>query len=96
MGFKIRKSFKIAPGLRINLSKSGASVSVGKAGATVNVSKRGVKSTLGLPGTGLSHTQNLSANNTDDRKTVRASNGIPSWVSVVVILLVIWVVAKLI
>lgn len=96
MGFKIRKSFKIAPGLRINLSKSGASVSVGKAGATVNVSKRGVKSTVGLPGTGLSHTQNLSANKTDDGKAVRASNRIPGWVFILVILLVIWVVAKLI
>lgn len=96
MGFKIRKSFKIAPGLRINLSKSGASVSVGKAGATVNVSRRGVKSTVGLPGTGLSHTQNLSANKTDDQKVGRVSNGIPGWVSLLVILLVIWVVAKLI
>lgn len=42
------------PGVRLNLSKSGVSTSIGRRGATVNVSKRGVRSTLSVPGTGLS------------------------------------------
>ena len=42
MGFRFRKSIKIAPGVRINLTKKGlSSVSVGKRGATVNVGKKG-------------------------------------------------------
>lgn len=51
---RFRKSIKIVPGVRLNLSKSGVSTSLGGRGATVNVSKRGVRSTLSVPGTGLS------------------------------------------
>ena len=51
---RFRKSVKIMPGVRLNLSKSGVSTSFGGRGATVNVGKRGVRSTLSVPGTGLS------------------------------------------
>ncbi len=60
MGFNFRRSIKIAPGVKVNVGKKGASVSVGKRGATVNISKRGVRSTVGIPGTGLSYTHNHS------------------------------------
>lgn len=56
MGFRFRKSIKLAPGVRINLTKKGvSSVSVGKRGATVNISKKGTRGTLGVPGSGLSY-----------------------------------------
>ncbi len=56
MGFRFRKSIKIAPGIRINLTKKGvSSVSIGKRGATVNVGKKGTRGTVGLPGSGLSY-----------------------------------------
>lgn len=51
---RFRKSVKIMPGVRLNLSKSGVSTSIGGRGATVNVGKRGIRSTLSVPGTGLS------------------------------------------
>lgn len=54
MPFRFKKSFKIAPGIRINLSKSGISTSIGKRGASVNLSKRGTRLTTGIPGSGLS------------------------------------------
>lgn len=54
MAFRFRKSVKIAPGVRLNFSKSGVSTSIGKRGATVNISKRGTRITAGLPGTGIS------------------------------------------
>jgi len=54
MAFRIRKSFKIAPGIRLNVSKSGLSTSIGGKGATVNLSKRGTKVTNSIPGTGIS------------------------------------------
>lgn len=60
MGFRFRKRIKIAPGLHLNLSKSGVSASIGGKGATINVGKKGVKSTLGIPGSGLSHTAQLA------------------------------------
>lgn len=56
MGFNFRKSFKIAPGLRLNVGKKGiSSVSIGGKGARVNVSKNGTRTTVGIPGTGLSY-----------------------------------------
>ena len=40
MGWSFRKSFRIAPGVRINLSKRGASVSGGPKGAKLSVNTR--------------------------------------------------------
>jgi hypothetical protein len=57
MGLRLRKILTLAPGLRINLSKSGASLSVGPKGATVNLGRKGVRGTVGLPGTGLSYSE---------------------------------------
>lgn len=60
MGFRFRKSIKLLPGIRINLSKSGVSTSVGKPGATINISERGARGTVGVPGTGISYSEKLS------------------------------------
>jgi hypothetical protein len=54
MGFRFRKSVKLAPGVRLNFSKSGVSTSLGGPGATVNFGKRGTRHTVGVPGTGMS------------------------------------------
>lgn len=59
MPFKFRKSFKIAPGIKVNLSKSGLSTTLGKKGASVNLGKKGVRTTVGIPGTGISHTSKI-------------------------------------
>jgi hypothetical protein len=55
MGFRFRKSIRLAPGIRLNLGKRGMSVSMGGRGFTSNVSARGTRTTIGLPGTGLSY-----------------------------------------
>lgn len=55
MGFRIRKNLTLLPGLRVNLSKSGASLSVGKRGATINIGRKGARSTIGVPGSGVSY-----------------------------------------
>lgn len=53
---RFRKSIKIAPGLKLNISKSGVTTTVGKRGASINVGrKRGAKATVGIPGSGLAH-----------------------------------------
>jgi hypothetical protein len=50
MGLRLRKSIKLFPGVRINLSKSGVSTSLGVPGATVNVkSGRKSRATVGVP-----------------------------------------------
>jgi hypothetical protein len=56
MGFRFRRSFRVMPGWRVNLSKSGVSSSFGSRGAWFTVGPRGTRTTLGIPGTGLSYT----------------------------------------
>lgn len=65
MALRIRKSFKIAPGLRINVSKSGVSTSLGGKGATVSLSKRGTRVTTSIPGTGISSSKLYGAGKRD-------------------------------
>jgi tetratricopeptide (TPR) repeat protein len=61
MGFAARKSFKVMPGVRMTVSKSGVSTSVGTRGARVTRTASGrVTRTVGLPGSGLSHTKTVS------------------------------------
>jgi hypothetical protein len=60
MGWRFRTSFKIIPGVRLNLSKTGLSASIGGAPFTVNVGPRGVYGTASLPGTGISYRQKLA------------------------------------
>ena len=56
MGWRYRRSYKILPGLRMNVGSRGVtSFSLGGRGVTVNMSKRGTKTTYSLPGTGISY-----------------------------------------
>lgn len=55
MALRLRKSLKVLPGLKLNLSKSGVSVTAGRRGACINLSSRGTRATVGLPGTGISY-----------------------------------------
>lgn len=59
MGFRFQKRISILPGVRINLSKSGASASIGPRGADVNIGKDGITANAGIPGTGLSYRQKI-------------------------------------
>ena len=61
MGFRFRKSIKLLPGIKLNFSKSGVSTTIGKAGASINISGRGTRGTVGIPGTGVSYSENLSS-----------------------------------
>lgn len=56
MGLRFFRRVRIAPGLTLNLSKSGGSLSMGVRGARYTVGSRGRRSTVGLPGTGLYYT----------------------------------------
>lgn len=64
MGFNFRKSFKIAPGVRLNVGKKGvSSVSVGGKGARVTANKKGLRSSISAPGTGMSYSKFSAYNN---------------------------------
>jgi hypothetical protein len=59
MGWRFRKTFRILPGVRLNVSKTGISTSIGASPFTVNIGPRGVHSTAGIPGTGISIRERL-------------------------------------
>lgn len=64
MAFRARKSFKIAKGVRLNVSKGGVGMSAGVKGARYSTHSSGRKTTyVGVPGSGLSyvHTKGRSA-----------------------------------
>ena len=58
-GLRFQKRLRILPGVRVNLSKSGASTSIGPRGADVNIGRDGVTTNAGIPGTGLSYRSKL-------------------------------------
>jgi tetratricopeptide (TPR) repeat protein len=61
MGFRLRRSLKIAPGVRLNFSAKSVGISAGIKGARVSVNSSGrVTRTLSVPGTGISHVSTTS------------------------------------
>jgi Protein of unknown function (DUF4236) len=56
VGFRFQRRIQIAPGLRLNLSKSGMGIGLGRNGFRIGIDSKGRKYfSVGLPGTGLSY-----------------------------------------
>src|SRR6185436_15521008 len=68
MPIRIRKSFNLFPGVKVNMSKGGMSLSVGKKGFHLDFSKRGVRQTVGLPGSGISESSYIFKNKAEEDK----------------------------
>lgn len=62
MGFRFRKSFKVAPGVKLNLGKKSAGLSFGgKHGGVSFNSKSGARMRVSIPGTGISYSTKLGS-----------------------------------
>lgn len=61
MPIRFRRTVRILPGVRLNLSQNGASVTVGKRGSSVTAGPTGTYANVGLPGSGLSYRTRLDA-----------------------------------
>lgn len=72
MALRFRRSIKLAPGLRMNLSGSGVSWSLGPRGASVGIGRRGTYLNSGLPGSGLYSRQRLSGASTSAPRAAKA------------------------
>lgn len=60
MGFRFRKSIKIASGVRVNVGSKSVGVSAGVKGARISTNTRtGTRATVGIPGTGLSYSEKI-------------------------------------
>jgi hypothetical protein len=68
MPVRIRKSFNLFPGVKVNMSKGGVSFTVGRKGFHLNFSKRGVRQTVGLPGSGISESSYIFKDKSEENK----------------------------
>ena len=59
---RFRRTIKVAPGIKLNLSKSGVSTTFGGKGFSINSGSKGTYLNTGLPGTGLYSRKKLSGN----------------------------------
>lgn len=71
---RLWRRVRLAPGVTINLSKSGPSVSVGPRGSKITFGRRGVRQTVGIPGTGIYATRQVSS----PRARARSAPGRPA------------------
>lgn len=55
--FRFRRSIKLFPGVRWNIGKKSSSFSFGGRGFHYTIGPRGGRTTVGIPGTGLSYTE---------------------------------------
>ncbi len=65
MGWYVRRSMKIAPGVRVNFSNRGLGMSVGTRGVHISQSATGRRTfSAGLPGTGIRYRETVSTKRT--------------------------------
>lgn len=77
MGLRFRKSFKIAPGIKLNLNKKSTSVTFGGKGIHHTVSSTGKRTTtVGVPGTGLSYSKTSNPKNQNSNKVNTNDNNL--------------------
>lgn len=79
MGVRFRRSIRLGPGVRLNLSKTGVGASFGVRGARYSVHSSGRRTrSVGIPGTGISYVETQVGG----RSTGRRSVGRQTYVSV--------------
>ena len=77
-GLRFQKRLRILPGVRVNLSKSGASTSIGPRGADVNIGRDGVTTNAGIPGTGLSYRQKVGGGGHSHGQHLTVAHSLPT------------------
>jgi hypothetical protein len=87
MGLRFRRRISLAPGFSLNLGKRGASLSVGRRGAHVTVGHGQVRSTVGLPGSGISYTKTTSVQgDRQDKTTITLWQALKGGVGLIIIM----------
>lgn len=94
MGFRFRKSLKIAPGVRMNFGKKSVGMSFGGKGFRKSFNSRGKSTTsVGIPGTGLSYvsTSSKKSNKGSTKKMSSSEKKISWWILAVPALIIIFI-----
>ena len=70
MGFRFRKSIKLAPGIKLNIGKKSTGISIGnKYGGISFNSKTGARSRASIPGTGISYSTKIGSGKKSNHKS---------------------------
>jgi tetratricopeptide (TPR) repeat protein len=78
MGFRLRRSFTIMPGVRVNVSARGLGLSMGIPGARVSVNTQGrVTRSVGVPGSGMAFVKTSSLGGDRGSRTPSRANALP-------------------
>ena len=80
MGFRARRSFKIAPGIRMTVTPRGVGLSAGRTGMRISANTSGrVRRTIGVPGTGMSYvtTSSMVRGSSSQKPRVATSAQVP-------------------
>ena len=96
MGWKFQKRIRLLPGITLNLSRKGVSTSIGTRGARVTLGHGKRRTTVGIPGSGISHTDVVSTKTA--RRSTRGANSGPQgrggrWLKLLLIAVAIFIVA---
>ena len=62
MPIRFRRTFRVLPGVKVNVSRHGISTTVGPRGMHLTFNRYGVRQDVGIPGTGLSEQSYLVRN----------------------------------
>jgi len=73
-GFQFRKSFKLLPGVRLNISKKGASLSLGPDNAHITTGTSGTYFYLDLPGSGAFYRKKLDSKAASEKQEGEAKS----------------------
>jgi hypothetical protein len=74
--FRLRRSVKIAPGIRLNINKKSVGLSAGVRGARYSVNSSGRRTrSIGIPGTGLYYRSQSGGTRGRKRETSAAASG---------------------
>jgi len=77
MSWRFRKTFKVLPGVKLNLTRYGLSATVGASPLSVNLGPRGVYANMGIPGTGVWNRERLDAPSAQQPSTVHPQVPVP-------------------
>lgn len=106
MGFRFRKSIKIAPGIKFNINKKSVGVTFGTKGAHYTINSKGTRTkSVGIPGTGLSyvdventrksdkHYDTGDLQNSNSSKSRKGCTGCGCLIFVIILILIIYLIS---
>jgi hypothetical protein len=88
--FRFRRSFRLAPGIRLNIGRGGVSTSIGERGAHVTVGHGRTRATVTVPGSGLSYTAGLPTAEKTSRRSPHVTWGAWLFGAAIALILLWW------